>query len=597
MAAAGVSGGAATVLAANLRLTAGELKNRMLDGADRLSNLTGLVAESRTLNVLDAVDGVSGKPVVDNYPEDDFNVLGYNPTPAEQWELFSGSGQVVQVAAGAYHSLLLKDDGTVWAWGDNYYGQLGDGTTVYSSDIVQVIGLTDVVHISASLNHSLAVKSDGSVWGWGENYSGELGNGDWITADIPAQMLISDAVQAVAGDMFSFVVTDDGTVYGCGYNYTYLLGIPTFGSVSIPEPVPGVTGTVVVDACTWNYRIGLDTQGNAITWGGGNPPEVLSAPGPFISVSAGNGTYYVVKEDGTVWEGVWINTDLALSQIQGISGATEISAGETQAVILCDDGTVWYWDVYNLALTQITEVTDIVDISAGVYSGGLALTSDGSIWGLDAYGAYPIIDASAWDPIDPVVPTVTLDPIADIALGDEITISGASTAPCYKMDAHIVGPDVDIWLGEASYDTYSVNYTPTSAGTYTVTLKSWSYPETDPRSATGEASVSFTVAAGFETIEQAYDLELTAGKTSYLALTSLDFEAPGARVYTVEYDPNKLELLDAGAQGYGIAVLSQQDGEIMFTLSRPEESYSGVLTVLSFRALTGGAAEILVRAE
>src|ERR1035441_1849035 len=89
--------------------------------------------------------------------------------------LSQAAAAVPFVAAGANHSLFLKSDGTMWAWGSNQYGQLGDGTTTNRSSPVQVSGLTGVVMIAAGGFQSLAVKSDGTVWAWGSINAGVVG--------------------------------------------------------------------------------------------------------------------------------------------------------------------------------------------------------------------------------------------------------------------------------------------------------------------------------------------------------------------------------------------------------------------------------------
>ena len=82
---------------------------------------------------------------------------------------------ITAVASGEQHSLAVKNDGTVWAWGYNGRGELGDGTTTQRSSPVLVSGLTGVMAVEAGEFHSLAIKSDGTVWAWGYNGDGELG--------------------------------------------------------------------------------------------------------------------------------------------------------------------------------------------------------------------------------------------------------------------------------------------------------------------------------------------------------------------------------------------------------------------------------------
>jgi hypothetical protein len=97
--------------------------------------------------------------------------------------LKKGVSDVIDVAAGAGHTVALKKDGTVWAWGDNDYGELGDGTQTLREAPVQVKGedgvgyLTGVIAVEAGETHVMALKGDGTVWAWGKNLSGQLGNG------------------------------------------------------------------------------------------------------------------------------------------------------------------------------------------------------------------------------------------------------------------------------------------------------------------------------------------------------------------------------------------------------------------------------------
>jgi len=88
----------------------------------------------------------------------------------------SDFSDIKSIAAGENHSLALKNDGTVWAWGDNLKGQLGDDSKTQRGNPVQVQNLDHVIFIAAGANHSLAIREDGSLWAWGDNSSGQLGN-------------------------------------------------------------------------------------------------------------------------------------------------------------------------------------------------------------------------------------------------------------------------------------------------------------------------------------------------------------------------------------------------------------------------------------
>ena len=126
---------------------------------------------------------------------------------------------VVALAAGQYYSLALKSDGTVWAWGFNTYGELGDGTTTNRFSPVQVSGLTDVVAVAAGLSHGLALKSDGTVWAWGPNSNGQLGDGTTTNRSSPVRVSGLTGVVAVAGGQYhSLALKYDGTVVAWGLN-------------------------------------------------------------------------------------------------------------------------------------------------------------------------------------------------------------------------------------------------------------------------------------------------------------------------------------------------------------------------------------------
>ncbi|NLI74764.1 MAG: regulator, partial [Euryarchaeota archaeon] len=115
------------------------------------------------------------------------------------------------ITAGTFHSIALKSDGTVWAWGRNSNGQLGIGNTTNRHSPVQVPGLTDVTAITAGYYHSIALKSDGTVWAWGLNNYGQLGIGNTTDQHSPVQVPgLTDVTAITAGHYHSIALKSDG---------------------------------------------------------------------------------------------------------------------------------------------------------------------------------------------------------------------------------------------------------------------------------------------------------------------------------------------------------------------------------------------------
>jgi alpha-tubulin suppressor-like RCC1 family protein len=127
---------------------------------------------------------------------------------------------VIAIAGGDQHSMALKSDGTVWTWGDNSNGKLGNGTTTGSSSIpAQVSSLTGVKAISAGTLHSVALKGDGTVWSWGYNGEGELGNNTTTDSTTPVQVNgLSNITSIAAGGFHTIALKNDGTVWTWGSN-------------------------------------------------------------------------------------------------------------------------------------------------------------------------------------------------------------------------------------------------------------------------------------------------------------------------------------------------------------------------------------------
>ena len=216
-------------------------------------------------------------------------------------------GPAVAIAAGVKHQLAIKRDGTVWAWGKNDSGQLGDGTVLdeyaYVFNPVQAQGLDSVVAVAAGVSSSLALKSDGTVWAWGSGSA----------SSIPVQVQGLDSVVAVAaGALHNMALRNDGTVWTWGQNSYGQLGDGSTTARSAPAQVQGLDLVVAITAGA-AHSLALRNDGTVWTWGeqrrGARRRQYGSASTPaqvhgldsVTSISAGDYHNLILKSDGTAW--------------------------------------------------------------------------------------------------------------------------------------------------------------------------------------------------------------------------------------------------------------------------------------------------------
>jgi alpha-tubulin suppressor-like RCC1 family protein len=275
----------------------------------------------------------------------------------------------VAVAGGMGHSLALLPDGTVWGWGYNSYGQLGDDSTTERHTPVQVSGLTDVVAIACGEEHSLALKSDGTVWAWGWNAYGQLGDGSNDSSDTPVQVSgLSNIVAVAAGFYHSLALRADGTVWSWGGNGYGQLGNNSTSPSNVPVQVSGLTNVVAI-ACGGEHSLALLADGTMMAWGANYedqlgdciyPSQDRSAPvavagGVSDVVAIAGGAYHslAVKADGTVWGWGWnlyyqlgssdSNAGWEPIRVSDLTNAVSVAAGFFHSAALLADGTVRAW--------------------------------------------------------------------------------------------------------------------------------------------------------------------------------------------------------------------------------------------------------------
>lgn len=263
---------------------------------------------------------------------------------------------VRMVSMGYNHAGAVKTDGSLWMWGYNVYGQLGDGTTYNQLEPVKV--MDDVEAVSAGYDFSAILKTDGSLWTVGYNGYGELGNG---TEDISYEpvKIMEDVEMVSASYEYCAAVKTDGTLWTWGKNIDNELGDGT--DKSRLKPVKILEDVQKVDT-GYSHSAALKTDGSLWMWGDNWNGEIVESDETEITkpievmsdvqkVSAGNYFTAVIKTDGSLWTwGANYEGQLGIGTNESDAGPTKIMenvqavvAGYYQCATLLEDGSLWMW--------------------------------------------------------------------------------------------------------------------------------------------------------------------------------------------------------------------------------------------------------------
>lgn len=180
----------------------------------------------------------------------------------------AGIDNVVSVAAGAAHTLVLKADGTVFSFGANNAGQLGDGTTAARSTPTQVSGLTNITAIAAGGDHSVALRSDGVLFAWGSNGSGELGDATTTNRSRPVQLTrITSVIGIAAGRSHTLALRSDGNAWSWGNDSQGQLGDDDkLATKNVPTQIKKITGLASIAAGGF-HSFAISRTGVLYAWG------------------------------------------------------------------------------------------------------------------------------------------------------------------------------------------------------------------------------------------------------------------------------------------------------------------------------------------
>jgi alpha-tubulin suppressor-like RCC1 family protein len=317
-----------------------------------------------------------------------------------------GFSDFTQIALGDGHSAALRENGEIWAWGANWLGQLGDGTTTPRLSPVKIVGQSDFksVHINGSLNFTLALKSNGTLWFTG---AGALSGANSANVSSMTQVTgHSDFKQIFAGYTgVVFGIKSDDTVWAWGQNSFGRLGNGTTSNVVTPTLRTDLSGFVQFhgfgfhtmgvksDGTIWGTGLG---SAGALGLGDEGSRDVFTqviGHSNVKQVHCGNFYTYILKSDGVLWstgQGFYLATGLGstantlnFTQITSTSDFKKITCAENSAIGLKSDGTLWgvgdgtYGAMLGLGFVTVSSFslltggTDNDDIVAGFQHSGL----------------------------------------------------------------------------------------------------------------------------------------------------------------------------------------------------------------------------------
>ncbi|MBI4883248.1 MAG: hypothetical protein HY826_04255, partial [Actinobacteria bacterium] len=342
-----------------------------------------------------------------------------NPNPAPRQVLTD----VMAVAAGGFHSLALKHDGTLWTFGDNSLGQLGrasnSGTNNPNPVPTQV--MSGVAAIAAGAFHSLVLKADGSLWTFGLNEDGELGNAtnNGTVNDNPTPTQVMSGVAAIAAGAFhSLALKGDGTLWTFGWNSSGQLGTAVNSGTTTPNPTPTQVMTGVA------------------------------------AIAAGGGHSLAVKNDGSLWTfgdnrygqlGTTTNNGIDVANYaptQVLTGVTKVAAGDEHSLALKSDGSLWTfgfnWDGElgtatnnatanpNPMPTQV--MAGVTEVAAGGYHSLIVRNGEWLAIGFNWYGQLGTSLNNETENPNPVVTPLVLKDFVSVVPGRLLDSRGPGSA-------------------------------------------------------------------------------------------------------------------------------------------------------------------------
>jgi len=341
------------------------------------------------------------------------------------------------ICAGYFHTIAIKTDGSLWAWGQNTFGQLGDGTTTDRNSPVQIGTATNWASISAGYYHTIATKTDGTMWAWGYNYEGELGDGTNADKNSPIQIgTATNWASISAGQNHTIAIKTNGSLWAWGSNQLGQLGDGTNIYKNSPVQIGTATNWASISA-GHKFTIAIKTDGSLWAWGNNsenqlgdgtttnkNTPVQIGTATNWASISAGYFHTIAIKTDASLWawgyngygqlgDGTTTNKNTPY-QIGTSTNWASISAGNAHTIAIKTDRSLWAWgwnyygqlgdggNTNRNSPVQIGTATNFSSVSSGVGDNTIAIKTDGSLWAWGLNGVGQLGDGTYVDKNSPV---------------------------------------------------------------------------------------------------------------------------------------------------------------------------------------------------
>ena len=346
---------------------------------------------------------------------------------------FAGGTNWKQVSSGHSHTAAIKTDGTLWIWGYNFSGPLGNNTTTEkSTPVTTFAGGTNWKQVSSGGSHTAAIKTDGTLWTWGLGSSGRLGDNTTTSKSTPVTTFAGGTnwKQVSAGFNHCAAIKTDGTLWTWGYGGEGQLGDNTATNKSTPVTTfAGGTNwkqvstsrehcaAIKTDGTLWTWGLGtsgqlgrLSSNPNRLTpvttFAGGTTWADTSTAEPedLYTISSGGSCTAAIKTDGTLWTWGFASfgklgdntTTSKVTPVTTFAGGTnwkQVSAGDGHCAAIKTDGTLWTWGfgTYgrlgdNTSTSKFTPVTTFAggtnwkQVSSGFFRFCAAIKTDGTLW-------------------------------------------------------------------------------------------------------------------------------------------------------------------------------------------------------------------------